>query len=190
MKGIFLDTETNGLDWERHSILEIAFIVLNLGTGAHIETYASLIQINEDEFARSDPKSLEFTGITKGDLANGKTRDRVCKEIISICQSHGLKRGEATFICQNPSFDRLFFSSLISPSLQEQLSLPYTWLDLASMYFAREIARGAKPEQIGLSKDRIATHFKLPPEKRPHRALAGVEHLILCYEKVVGFPLR
>ena len=44
------------------------------------------------------------------------------------------------------------------------------------------------PWETGFSKDLIATQHNLPSEKKPHRALNGVDHLILCYKTVVGFP--
>jgi len=37
------------------------------------------------------------------------------------------------------------------------------------------------PVEISLSKDEIAKRYQLPPEKRPHRAKNGVDHLIVCY---------
>ena len=40
----------------------------------------------------------------------------------------------------------------------------------------------------GLSKDKIAGAFALASEEKPHRARNGVNHLLLCYEAVVGFP--
>ena len=39
----------------------------------------------------------------------------------------------------------------------------------------------------GFSKDKIAKSLNLPEEKKPHKAMRGVDHLLLCYEKTVGF---
>lgn len=188
IKGIFLDTETNGLDWNKHQILEIAFILVDLATGKQIDRYASMIQLTKDEWDESDPTSLKFTGITFEDSLQGKTKEMVRRDILHFFHSHGLKRGKALFICQNPSFDRIFFSSLIDVPTQEACFFPYNWLDLASMFWARQIANGFSDDKIFLSKDSIAHFFHIPPEEKPHRALAGVMHLILCYEKLVGFP--
>ena len=53
----------------------------------------------------------------------------------------------------------------------------------------RIIAEGKEgPRTISLSKDEIARRHKLKAEARPHRAMKGVEHLLLCYEAIVGFP--
>lgn len=188
VKGIFLDTETNGLDWTKHHILEIALILVDLATGQKLDTYTSLIQLSEEEWSQSDPESLKFTGITFEEISQGKIRETVKKDILHFFQTHGLKRGKSLFICQNPSFDRIFFTSLIEVSLQEQCNFPYNWLDLASMFWARQISNGISSDQIFLSKDHIAHFFAIPPEKKPHRALAGVTHLLQCYEKLVGWP--
>lgn len=188
MKGIFLDTETNGLDWTRHQILEIAFILVNLGTGETIDSYSSLVQVSETDWAKSDPVSLKFTGITWKDTLQGKPTTTIQKEITQMFKTHNIRKGKAVFICQNPTFDRLFFANILSVELQDRLDLPYNWLDLASMYFAEQIKSGINPDNISLSKDSIATFFGLPREEKPHRALQGVRHLLACYEQVLGFP--
>jgi DNA polymerase-3 subunit epsilon/oligoribonuclease len=45
------------------------------------------------------------------------------------------------------------------------------------------------PEEINLSKNEIAKRRQLPTEAEPHRAMRGVEHLILCYRDVVGLKV-
>lgn len=185
MLGIFLDTEANGLDWQIHCMIEISFIVVDLKRGEEVASYSSLIRIEEEEWKRSDPVSLSFTGITWGDLQKGKERSVIKKEILEIFEKTGVSRKTAIFIGQNPSFDRILLSSLISISEQESLKWPYLWLDLASMFFAKE-ATHTNIDTLELSKDKIAKFYNLPPEKRPHRALRGVEHLITCYNTVVG----
>ncbi|HEY5234979.1 MAG TPA: 3'-5' exonuclease, partial [Rhabdochlamydiaceae bacterium] len=89
-------------------------------------------------------------------------------------------------------FDRIFFSQLVDPDIQESLNWPYYWLDLASMYWAKSIRKGKQdpkhyPWVTGFSKDRIAAVYHLPAEEHPHQAMNGVDHLLLCYEKVIGF---
>ena len=56
-----------------------------------------------------------------------------------------------------------------------------------SMIKARN-KEGPLPWEIGFSKDLIAQHHNLPSEEKPHRAMNGVNHLLLCYQAVVGFP--
>jgi oligoribonuclease len=187
--GIFLDTETNGLNWSTHVILEIAFIIKNLNTGETIDTYETMIIPTKDEWERSNPESLSYTGISLNHLENkGISKSQACKEIIALFKKHSLERGKAVFICQNPSFDRIFFSGLIDVETQERLHFPYYWLDLASMFWSKHISKNAECNIFSISKDAIGNYYGIEPEQKPHRALQGVEHLITCYRSVVGFP--
>lgn len=189
MLGIFLDTETNGLDWTCHTILEISFIIKNLITGKLITSYNSLITPTKDEWKNSDPDSLSYTKITPELLnSDGKKKLQVRKEILEIFEKNEILRGKAVFICQNPSFDRIFFSKIIEVQTQERLNFPYYWLDLASMYWCKRINEPNSDYIFDISKDEIANHYDLPAEEKPHRAKQGVCHLIKCYESVVGFP--
>ncbi|MBS0647615.1 MAG: 3'-5' exonuclease [Verrucomicrobia bacterium] len=192
MLGVFLDTETNGLNAYRHRVLEIAFKIIDLRTGELKEAYEAILHQSNDEWKRSDPASLKVNGFTHEQTIRGKKADIVAAEITNILQRNKIRRGEAVFICQNPSFDRIFFSQLVDPDVQENLQWPYYWLDLASMYWAESIRKGKENPQhfpwvTGFSKDRIAAVYHLPGEQHPHRAMNGVDHLLLCYEKVIGF---
>jgi DNA polymerase-3 subunit epsilon/oligoribonuclease len=60
----------------------------------------------------------------------------------------------------------MYWALLVNQSIREQKQLPDTF---------------------HLSKNEIAQNHQLPEERSPHRAMNGVEHLILCYQKVVGF---
>jgi oligoribonuclease len=190
--GIFLDTETNGLNAFKHRVLEIAFKIVDLKSGEIKESYHTIIQQPENVWESSDPASLKVNGFTHEKLLLGKKADIAAAEITNILQRNQIRRGEAVFICQNPSFDRIFFSQLVDPDIQESLKWPYHWLDLASMYWAESIRRGKEnprlyPWVTGLSKDKIAAVYHLPNEAQPHQAMNGVDHLLLCYEKVIGF---
>jgi oligoribonuclease len=190
--GVFLDTETNGLNAFRHRVLEIAFKIVDIKTGELKEAYESTLHQPDDAWRLSDPASLKVNGFTHDQVQQGKRPDIVAAEITNILQRNQICRGAAVFICQNPSFDRIFFSQLVDPDIQESLQWPYYWLDLASMYWAESIRRGKEnpkhfPWVTGFSKDRIAAVYHLPGEEHPHRAMNGVNHLLQCYEKVIGF---
>lgn len=191
MIGIFLDQETTGLDSTRHHVVEIAFRALDLATGQELCTYESVIQLRDEEWKAADPQSLNVNGMTFERMQAGKKKELVADEIKKMLKKIGVARGKAVFICQNPSFDRPFFAQLIAPYEQEKLFWPYHWLDLASMFWALEIQKctGATiPDELKLSKDSIAKSLGLPGEARPHRAMGGVDHLLLCYKGCVGFP--
>jgi oligoribonuclease len=192
MIGIFLDTETNGLNPYKHRILEIAFKIVDLISGDEIDKYEKIIFQSEEIWERSDPKSLEINGFTWKDITTGISEKKVSEEIISLFDEYKIRRTKAVFICQNPSFDRLFFSQIIAPEKQDKMGWPYHWLDLASMFWALTIKKAKNKEDIlpwdiGLSKDAIAEHYNLPKEAAPHKAMNGVTHLLSCYKSTVGF---
>lgn len=194
MLGIFLDLETTGLDVWQHRVIEIAFKILELESGKVKESFQSVICQNEGVWEKSDPESLRINGFTWEKLSQGLHEEKAAEKIVEIFQSHGVQRNKAFYVCQNPSFDRMFFSQIISAYQQEKYHWPYHWLDLASMYWALKIQNSRRKEgiltPINLSKDSIAKEYELEKEPRPHQAINGVDHLILCYEAVVGFPAK
>lgn len=188
MKGIFLDIETNGLHPDNNSPLEICVSIYDLHGMLCIEEYSSLIHCSERQWVLgSDPKALAINGITYEEVKDAKTHNEVCEDLTEMFLSNEIHKRNAAFICQNPSFDRCFFNQIMPIETQQELELPYHWLDLASMYFARSIdvekpVNGHNlPHLIRLSKDAIATYLGVPVEVKPHRATNGVHHLIECY---------
>ncbi len=193
MLGIFLDTETNGLNPFQHKIIEVAFKIVDVQTGAFLEQYRSLVFQEKECWECSDPESLLVNGFSLEELQKGASKEKIAEEIKEIFLKRGIKRGKAVFICQNPSFDRAFFSQIIDATTQESLLWPYHWLDLASMYWAISLQKGRSdpnllPWNTGISKDRIAAVYGLGPESKPHRAINGVDHLLACYTALLGFP--
>ena len=193
MLGIFLDTETNGLNARKHKIIEIAYKVIDVNTGELKDQFEALVFQSSEDWKYSDPESLQINGFTWEKVSSGQKITAVAEQVQASFRRNGIKRGNAVFICQNPSFDRIFFSQLIDADVQEKLLWPYHWLDLASMYWADSIikaksSRSPFPWETGFSKDKIARALRLPPEEKPHRAMNGVNHLLLCYKAVVGFP--
>ena len=195
MLGIFLDTETNGLSPFKHKVIEIAFKIMDLETAAIKASYESILFQTYDEWQNSDIESLQINGFNWEDVSYGKKREDVSLEIQESFLKAGIERKNAVFICQNPSFDRAFFAQCVDTELQEKKRWPYHWLDLASMYWAVALQQKKVdsstpyPWDTGISKDSIATHYKIAAEKKPHRAMNGVDHLISCYRAVIGFPL-
>lgn len=183
MLGLFLDIETTGLDCTRHRPIDIGIKAIDLNTGQAKGVYSSKIRISEEDWAKGDPLSIQINGYTYRELEDGKEIYVVGREIVEWFAFLEVQRGSAVFICQNPAFDRGFFAQLVDVYTQERLNWPYHWLDLASMYWAT--LKPPLPETLNLSKNCIAKAYGLPPEVEPHRALNGVEHLIVCYNAVL-----
>lgn len=196
MIAIFLDLETTGLDPYTHRTLEVAFKFVDLSSGKVLMEYSSRVKQPPEVWEKRDHMSVQINGFRFEDLVDGKTEEEISKDIHEIFEKYEIKRGRAFYICQNPAFDRNYFSQIIPIYSQEKLSWPYHWLDFASMYWALrvkqnalgiEVPMSASSNPIFLSKDSIAEQFQLPKETKPHRAMNGVDHLILCYENVVGW---
>lgn len=183
MQGIFLDIEATGLDAFKHKPIDIAFKIVDLRSGTVLGEYQSIVLQTREQWDKSDPYSLEINEFTWEIVSTGKPASQIADEIKKIFLRCGVKRGRTVFICQNPSFDRAFFSQIIDVYAQEKLNWPYHWLDFASMYWALKWARDV-PDVVSLSKNDIAQQFGLPPEAYPHKAMNGVNHLIQCYEKL------
>ena len=195
MRAIFLDMETTGLDPLRHRAIDLAFKIFDVTANLALDSYQSIIKITPEAWELRDPSSVEINGFTWEQIQTGKEISAVKEEVVQLFTNLQVQRGHAVFICQNPSFDRGFFSQVIPVYMQEQLQWPYHWLDLASMYWALlnqkcHLAKTALPEKLILSKNEIAKEHQLPIEMLPHRAMKGVEHLILCYEAVLGVKLN
>lgn len=191
MQGIFLDIETTGLNCFRHCPIDIAIKVIDLTSGKMLGSYTSMIKPDKEIWDKRDLNSMEINGFTWEELNRGKDKETVSKEIIAALTALQVQRLNSVFICQNPSFDRGFFNQLVDVYVQELLNWPYHWLDLASMYWTTRVkecveAKIPVPEKFSFSKNDIAKHYNLPLEATPHRSMAGVDHLILCYQKVMS----
>lgn len=193
MLAIFLDIETTGLDSVRHRPIDLALKVLDMTTGEIRGKYQSLIIPLLMDWVNRDPMSMEINGYTWEEVSQGKNMAQVKEEILQLFQKVGIIRGKSVFICQNPAFDRGFFSQIIDVYTQEKLNWPYHWLDFASMYWAKLAQKSIQehqnfPETLNLSKNEIARIHGLSTEVSPHKAMNGVDHLILCYKTVIGLP--
>lgn len=191
---IVLDSETTGLDATNHRILEIAFRVLNLSTGNPICSYNSVVKLSEKDWEIANPKALEVNGFTWEKVCReGKRIEEISQEIISLLKEHQINKENSFFLCQNPSFDRPFFSQILSREEQAKNQLPYHWLDLASMdvalRFTADIKEHREHQMVSLSKDSIGKRYHVEAEKMPHEAMNGVDHVIEIYRKMIGFPL-
>lgn len=192
MLGIFLDQETTGLDAFTHKVVEIACKIVDMATGECQASYNSTVFQPDSVWQERDLAAIAINGFSQEDLLNGKPQNEVGQEIIALFTELKIERSKAFFVCANPSFDRAFFSHLVPTYEQEKRNWPYHWLDLASMYWASKVRelkerQALLPNSITLSKDSIAHDLGLPKESKPHRAMQGVEHLLLCYSHLVGF---
>lgn len=187
---IFLDIESSGLDPFKHRVFEIAFKIVDAYSGEELFSFSRIVKQPQNIWDNRDIQSTVINGFTQEKLLLGFDEAQIRLEIIDLFSEAGIQRGKSVFICQNPSFDRNFFSQLIDVYTQERLQWPYHWLDFASMFWAISIKHQPPLifNELQLSKNMIAKHYNLPIETTPHTAINGVNHLILCYKTVIGFP--
>ncbi len=195
MLAIFLDIETTGLDPLQHSPIEIAFRVVDMTRLQSLSTYSTIIKHPIEVWNKRDPSSIAINGFRWEQIQQGTPLPEVQEHILKIFSNFKIERGKAVFICQNPSFDRSFFAQIVPVYTQEKLHWPYHWLDLASMFWTVQVQTMHKtqvpfPESINLSKNSIAKAYNLPIESIPHSAMKGVDHLIKCYEAVLGVTIH
>ena len=184
MKLVFLDIETNGLDFSKHVPLEIAILIVDK-YGKHEDYYSTLIECSEEDWMQSDQKALELNGLRESDHILCKKINTVQNDIIRLFDKCFIHKNYANIICQNPSFDRIFFNKIVPCEIMNSFGYPYHWLDLASMFFIKSFSNPQfKFDEHVLSKDYIASIFSIPPELIPHSASRGVHHLYECYEAV------
>lgn len=187
---IFLDTETTGLNPEKHRAIEIAFKIVDTQNNKVLSSYSTLISQPVEIWAEADPQSLQFNQLSYETNLKGKSEKVVASDIMNDFHRADLRDKSGVFLCQNPSFDRVFFNQIISVEMQENLHWPYHWLDLASTFLAYRILKDRealrKLREENLSKDQIAKYLNLSSEEKPHRAMRGVDHLMRCFEALLG----
>lgn len=189
MNVIFLDIETTGLDPLVHRPIDVAFKILDANSHELKSSFQCFVKWPKEEWDKCDPISMEINGYTWEEINTGLDAEEAGHLIKEEFSRIPIVRGQAVFICQNPSFDRAFFSQLIPVYTQEKLNWPYHWLDFASMYWAKQVQKSIDQKKplpsLSLSKNTIAQLSGLPIERSPHRAINGVDHLIQCYLTVL-----
>lgn len=190
MKAVFLDIETNGLNYELHVPLEVSLIIAPMDSETPTCIYNSLVQCSHEEWGSSQQEALQVNGLSFSDMMGAPSRFEVMNALEDLFKKHGIFKGEAVFICQNPSFDRPFFHKIVPCDHFKNLNFPYHWLDLASMFWAKYYYDRSFVTNVSLSKDAIAQALDIEPESKPHRAFNGAKHLMKCYHGLKKSQLK
>jgi DNA polymerase-3 subunit epsilon/oligoribonuclease len=82
MLAIFLDTETNGLNPFKHTLLEIAYQIVDLQTGTVHKSFSSFIRPSLQQWEASDPASLKINGLTWEIVQEGLLLSEVRNQVI------------------------------------------------------------------------------------------------------------
>jgi DNA polymerase III epsilon subunit-like protein len=179
---LFLDTETGGLDQDKHSLLSIGLVV---GDDA-------VVQDSLEILIRHEPYVVSAGGmaVNRIDLvqhhASALTPEAALATLEGFCGRHFPSGEPITLVGHNVSFDRnflaVFYASLNRP-LEPRIS--HRIIDTHSLAAALRDA-GRLPID-GLSSSALFQHFGIViPEAKRHTALGDALGTFELYWKLVG----
>ena len=135
---VVVDVETGGFDWNRHALLEIAAIPLDMDEdGLLLPGQTSCAHVIPAEGTDIDPKSLEVTGIVLDHpfrLAKPEREalEHVFTPIRSALKKHGCQR--AILVGHNAHFDLNFLNAAVARSGHKRNPFhPFSVFDTVTM---------------------------------------------------------
>lgn len=155
---VVVDVETGGFDWNKHALLEIAAIPLDLDPdGRFVLGPTAHANIAPAPGTQIDPKSLEVTGIRlghplRGELSEREGLDQVFAPVRAAIKRHGCQR--AILVGHNAHFDLNFLNAAVARVGHKRNPFhPFSVLDTVTMaalaYGQTVLARAAFAAGIG-----------------------------------------
>ncbi|MDQ3494428.1 MAG: ribonuclease T [Pseudomonadota bacterium] len=117
---VVVDVETGGFDWNRHALLEIAVLPIDLDDNGQLVTgEGASAHVVPAPGTEIDPKSLEFTGIDVDHpfrlaKAEREALDHVFAAVRIAVRRHGCQR--AILVGHNAHFDLNFLNAAVARS--------------------------------------------------------------------------
>lgn len=158
----FLDIETDGLNFERNRIIEMAVIVAD---EEQIKSSWSIL-VKQDQALPSS--NVEFTHITDEMLRDGMELDCALRQLSDIVKGR-------TVVCYNKSFDIIFLEREFR---KYNIEVPFGKV-MDALTLARKRVRDIENYKLGS----LAEHFGILCE-RQHRALPDCEMLYRVFLKL------
>jgi len=135
---VVVDVETGGFDWNRHALLEIAVVPIDLDdAGAFILGPTASAHLVPAPGTDIDPKSLEFTGIILDHpfrLAKPEKEalEHVFAQVRASLKKHGCQR--AILVGHNAHFDLNFLNAAVARSGHKRNPFhPFSVFDTVTM---------------------------------------------------------
>ena len=175
----FIDTETTGLDPERHEIIELAVIIAKQvereGKGPKIEIIEQCEwKIKPKHIERADETALRINGYNEVDWMFAVDREKAMEEFAKKTQS-------CMFVSHNLVFDYAFVMKAFEETGVDN-RMHYAKLDTISIAFARLYDA---PLADKFSLGALCTLLKVENSKA-HTALADTRALVEVYKKLMG----
>jgi len=134
MKVLVYDTETGGLDSEKHSLFSVGALIGDLDTGEIIEQFEALHRMPSVDDYVYTPKAIEIHGITPQQAFNdGLTTEAIGEKFMDLWQNHGA----GIIGGHNEHFDRRFMASQIYKITVPEFEANFTYRALDSMPIVR-----------------------------------------------------
>lgn len=117
---VVMDVETGGFDWNRHALLEIAVVPIDLDeTGRYVCSATTGAHVIPAPGTEIDPKSLEVTGIDidhpfRDAKPEREALDAVFAPVREAVRKHGCQR--AILVGHNAHFDLNFLNAAVARS--------------------------------------------------------------------------
>jgi ribonuclease T len=135
---VVVDVETGGFDWNRHALLEIAAVPIELDEdGRFVPGEVASAHIEPAPGTSIDPKSLEVTGIKvdhplRGALPEREGLDKVFMPVRAAAKKHGCQR--AILVGHNAHFDLIFLNAAVGRVQHKRNPFhPFSVFDTVSM---------------------------------------------------------
>jgi ribonuclease T len=169
---VVVDVETGGFDWNRHALLEIAAVPIELDDrGRFVPGEVAHAHLAPAPGTAIDPKSLEVTGIKighplRGELPEREALDKVFAQVRAAVKRHGCQR--AILVGHNAHFDLNFLNAAVNRVQHKRNPFhPFSVFDTVTM-------AGMAYGQTVLARAMIAAGFHWDPSEA-HSAVYDAE---------------
>lgn len=175
----FIDTETSGLDPDKHEIIELAVVIAKQidrpGKGPKIEIIAEKDwKIKMKHRENAEEQALRVNGYNEVDWMFAVDLEAALREFVKLTEG-------ATFVSHNLTFDFGFIDKAFKKTGVEH-KMHYAKLDTISIAFARLYDI---PQATAFSLKALAALFKIE-NKKAHTALADTLTLVEIYKKLMA----
>ena len=155
---VVVDVETGGFDWNKHALLEIAAVPIELDdAGNYVPGAVAHAHIAPAPGTSIDPKSLEVTGIKVGHPLRGEVDERTGLDAIFVpvraaVKKYGCQR--AILVGHNAHFDLNFLNAAVARVAHKRNPFhPFSVFDTVTMaglaYGQTVLARAAMAAGLG-----------------------------------------
>lgn len=135
---VVVDVETGGFDWNKHALLEIAAVPIELDDdGRYVPGEVAHAHIAPAPGTGIDPKSLEVTGIRIGHPLRGEVEERegldaVFVPVRAAAKKHACQR--AILVGHNAHFDLNFLNAAVARTQHKRNPFhPFSVFDTVTM---------------------------------------------------------